>query len=174
MQSLPADSTGGPRLQADICILDACPSSLLAAPSYLFRPSLSSFLLWIPFTPSHNIPSTYRNYLVLGHVFHSIIFIYVIVIYISFHLESTCNRHGTRSFEPFTTPIKYTCGLFVFAIELQLLFHFSFPRFFTSSFCLFSYLLALLHTKWFQMEGNKLKHHNKIQQEKASAHTQGK
>ena len=110
------------------------------------------------------------------HLRKTPIFVHLLFIYISFHPENTCNRHGTLCFEPSNTASKCTCSLFVCFLLLSSssYFIFPFPGFFASSFSPPLPFPCSLHARCFQMEGNKLKHHNKMQQERPSARAQGK
>lgn len=179
VQSLPADSTGGHGCrQPFVFNTPALPLSLqphLTSFVYLRLSSFSAFTFSLLTTSHPPIETKLSRSCLSLHLRKILIFIYLLLfIYISFHLENTCSRHGTLYFKPSTTTIKCTCGLFVFAIELQPLFHIFFSGIFRLIFFPPLPFACSLHTRCFQMEGNKLKHHNKMQQERPSAHAQGK
>lgn len=131
------------------------------------------------FFPSHNLPSTYRNF--LGHVSHSILgkdlYLCMYYLFTSHFVWRTLVIDTALSVSSrLPQPLNATCGLFVCFLLLSSNCHFifSFPGFFASSFFPPLPFPCSLHTRCFQMEGNKLKHHNKMQQERPSAHAQGK
>lgn len=106
----------GPWLQAAICIQHARPSSLLAAPSYLFRLSLSIFRLQMHFFPSHNITSTYSNQpFQVTSLTPSPEYSYIYYL-VTFHLirRTVVIDDGALFVKLSTAAIKRTCCLFVF------------------------------------------------------------
>lgn len=179
MQSLPADSTGGHGCrQPFVFNTPALPLSLqphLTSFVYLCLSSFSGFTFSLLTTSHPPIETFFSSSLTYSEGKTNINTFYYLF---TFHfiwrtlvIDTTLSVSSCPQ-QPLNALV--VCLLFFWLLSSNCYFMFSFPGCFASSFFSRLPFACSLHTKCFQMEGNKLKHHNKMQQERPSAHAQGK
>lgn len=98
------------------------------------------------FSPSHDIPSTYRNWTFqVTSVLGKDLYVYYLFTF-HFTWSPLCNRNGTLCFNLSTTTIKCACGfvLFVFCYWTPTAFHISFSWIFRLIFFSPRFAICLL------------------------------